>query len=201
MKLDDPAFDALYQYTKALSVALGYRDPLTRLHSERVQILSTEIATSYGLPLETINLLKIAASFHDIGKIGIPDNVLLKPGLFDMFEWQIMQKHSIIGEQIMLATELEGAKKVAVIIRHHHEQMDGQGYPDQLVGDDIPLCSRIISIADGYDAMAVIRPYHGAQSHSKIMNILHSETEGKYDKDLMATFETIIEKSAYKSPS
>jgi HD-GYP domain-containing protein (c-di-GMP phosphodiesterase class II) len=199
MKLDNPMFDALYQYTKALSVALGYRDPLTRLHSDRVQILSAEIAYSCGLPSGMIQILKVAASFHDIGKIGIPDQVLLKPGLFDELEWQVMQKHSIIGEQIILATELDGAREAATLIRHHHEQVDGLGYPDKLAGDDIPLCSRIISIADSYDAMAVTRPYHIAKSHSEIMDILHSETGVKYDPELMDIFEKIIEKSTCKS--
>ncbi|WP_320151095.1 HD domain-containing phosphohydrolase [uncultured Tolumonas sp.] len=199
MKIDDPMFDALYQYTKALSVALGYRDPLTRLHSERVQVLSVEIAYSCNLPSEMIHILKIAASFHDIGKIGIPDNVLLKPSSFDALEWQVMQKHPIIGEQIMLATELDGAKQAATLIRHHHEQVDGLGYPDKLAGDNIPLCSRIISIADSYDAMAVARPYHTPKSHSEIMDILYSETNKKYDPDLMNIFSQVIEKNKYKS--
>jgi HD-GYP domain-containing protein (c-di-GMP phosphodiesterase class II) len=199
MKLDNPMFDILYQYTKALSVALGYRDPLTRLHSDRVQVLSTEIAYNCGLSVEIVQIIKIAASFHDIGKIGIPDHVLLKPGAFDNIEWIIMQKHPIIGEQIILSTELEGAKPVANLIRHHHEYINGQGYPDRLSGDDIPFGSRIISIADSYDAMAVARPYHTAKSHSEIMSILHSETDQKYDPQLMSIFEKVIEHSSYKS--
>lgn len=199
MKLDNPMFDALYQYTKALSVALGYRDPLTRLHSERVQVLSAEIAYRCSLPDDMIPLLKIAASFHDIGKIGIPDNVLLKPSSFDELEWQVMQKHSIIGEQIILATELDGAEQAAKFIRHHHEQFDGLGYPDRLAGDDIPLCSRIISIADSYDAMAVARPYHTPKTHVEIMDILHADTNRKYDPSLMKIFSQIIETSDYKS--
>jgi len=199
MKLDDPIFDALYQYTKALSVALGYRDPLTRLHSERVQELATEIAVQCDLTVDIINILKIAASFHDIGKIGIPDDVLLKPKPFNDMEWQIMQKHSIIGEQIMLATELEGSELAATFIRHHHEQFDGQGYPDKLAGNAIPLGSRIIAIADSYDAMAVARPYHNPKAHNEIMSILHQESGKKYDPELLDIFTAVIEHSKYKS--
>lgn len=91
------------------------------MHSEPVQVFSVEIACSYNLPSGIIHILKIATSFHEIVKIGIPDNIFLKPGCFDAAEWQVMKKHSIIGEQIMLATELEGAEQAPIFIRHHHE--------------------------------------------------------------------------------
>ena len=110
MEHEDPVFHALYTYTKALSVALGYRDLLTRLHSERVLGLSAEIGKHCDLTIKQLNALKIAASFHDIGKIGIPDHILLKPGMFDDAEWEVMKSHSEIGEKIMAATELEGSQ-------------------------------------------------------------------------------------------
>lgn len=199
MELEDPVFNALYMYTKALSVALGYRDLLTRLHSERVQGLSREIGVRCGLSNNEINALTIAASFHDIGKIGIPDHILLKPTRFDKDEWETMMQHSEIGEKILAATELEGSHQAARLIRHHHEHYDGQGYPDKLSGKNIPICSRIISIADSYDAMAVTRSYHDARTHPEIMAILHSETGGKHDPELMNFFSEIIESSKYKA--
>lgn len=199
MELEDPVFNALYTYTKALSVALGYRDLLTRLHSERVQGLSREIGVHCGLSNNELNALNIAASFHDIGKIGIPDHILLKPAQFDADEWETMKQHSEIGEKIMAATELQGSQQAALLIRHHHEHYDGRGYPDKLSGEQIPVCARIISIADSYDAMAVTRSYHHARTHPEIMAILHQEAGEKHDPELMDFFSQIIESSQYKA--
>jgi response regulator RpfG family c-di-GMP phosphodiesterase len=199
MELEDPIYNALYTYTKALSVALGFRDLLTRLHSERVQGLSVQIGLQCGLSNNEINALNIASSFHDIGKIGIPDHILLKPAKFDDAEWEIMKQHSEIGEKIMTSTELEGSLQAALLIRHHHEHYDGQGYPDKLSGNNIPICSRIISIADSYDAMAVTRSYHQARGHPEIMDILGKENGKKHDPELMLIFCEVIETSEFKS--
>ncbi len=199
MALEHPIFNALYLYTKALSVALGYRDLLTRLHSERVQGLSEEIGVRYGLSGDDLNALTIAASFHDIGKIGIPDHILLKPTRFTEAEWKAIQRHCEIGERIMAATELEGSQQAAKVIRHHHEYYDGSGYPDGLSGEDIPICSRIIAIADNYDAMAVTRSYHDARTHVQIMAIMDEETAKKHDPELMPIFREVIESSRFKA--
>ena len=198
MELDDPIYSTLYKFTKALSVALGYRDLLTRLHSERVLGLSETIGVCCGLS-ENEGILKIAASFHDIGKIGIPDHILLKPAPFEDAEWEIMKQHPKIGEEIMEATELEGSRQAALIIRQHHEHYDGLGYPDGISGEDIPVSSRIIAIADAYDAMAVTRSYHHARKHREIMEILHDETGKKFDPRLMLIFGEIIESSNFKA--
>jgi len=108
---DDTVFNALYAYTKALSVAPGYRDLMTQLHSERVRALSEAIAISYGLSAKDLAILKIAASFHDVGKIGIPDHILLKTSHLNKAEREEVRKHPEIGERIMAATELDGSKK------------------------------------------------------------------------------------------
>jgi response regulator RpfG family c-di-GMP phosphodiesterase len=199
MELEDPIYNALYTYTKALSVALGFRDLLTRLHSERVQGLSVHIGLHCGLSNKEINALNIASSFHDIGKIGIPDHILLKPTKFDDAEWETMKQHSEIGEKIMTSTELEGSRQAATAIRHHHENFDGQGYPDKLSGNNIPICSRIISIADSYDAMAVTRSYHQARGHLEIMDILGKENGKKHDPELMDIFCKVIDTSKFKA--
>ena len=199
MKQEDPIYAALYKYTKALSAALGYRDSLTRLHSERVLGLVHEIGASCGLPETQLGILKISASFHDIVKIGIPDHILLKPSQFDEAEWAIMKQHSEIGERIMAATELDGSQQASMAIRHHHEYYNGKGYPDNLSGEQISIYSRIISIADSYDAMAVTRSYHRARTHMEIMAILHKETGEKHDPELMGTFCKIIESSKFKA--
>src|ERR1035437_2519488 len=127
MELQDSIYTTLYRYTQALSVALGYRDLLTRLHSERVKGLSEAIGVACGLSKKELGILKIAASFHDIGKIGVPDAILLKPSPLDKAEWVKIRLHSEIGERIMFATELEGSQPASLVIRYHHENYNGQG--------------------------------------------------------------------------
>ncbi|MGO8755795.1 MAG: HD-GYP domain-containing protein [Gallionellaceae bacterium] len=195
----DSAFAALYKYTKALSVALGYRDQLTRLHSERVVALSEALGTRFGLSDSEMEILKIGASFHDIGKIGIEDRILMKTSELGPDEWIKMREHAVIGESILLATGLEGSQQAAQIIRHHHEHYDGLGYPDRLAGEDIPIYSRIISITDSYDAMAVTRSYHRPRKHSEIMETLHRETGVKHDPQLMHLFGELIEDSKLRA--
>ena len=199
MDFQDNVYDILFRNTKALSIALGYRDLMTRLHSERVQGLSEEIGVRYGLNEEKLSALRMSSSFHDIGKIGTPDYILLKTEQFNEDEWKVMKQHPEIGERIVLSTELEGSQMAALAIRHHHEHFDGDGYPDRLSGAEIPICSRIISIADSYDAMAVTRSYHKARPHSEIMEILRAETGKKHDPQLMKIFVDFIEDSQYKA--
>lgn len=199
MESNKSAYDVLYRYTKGLSTALGFRDLMTRLHSERVRGLSEAIGIYCGLGEVQLSALRMSASFHDIGKIGTPDQVLLKPAQLNSEEWEIMKRHSEIGEEIMRSTEIEGADRAAEAIRHHHEHYDGEGYPDGIAGESIPICSRIISIADSYDAMAVTRHYHGARNHQEIMGILHDETGKKHDPSLMSLFVEIIENSPFKA--
>jgi HD-GYP domain-containing protein (c-di-GMP phosphodiesterase class II) len=199
MDFQDNVYDTLLRKTRSLSIALGYRDMMTRQHSERVQGLSEEIGMRYGLSEQELSALRMSAIFHDIGKIGTPDYVLLKPRQFNDDEWKLMRRHSEIGEKIVLSTELEGSEMAAQAIRHHHEYFDGRGYPDGLSGDEIPICSRIISIADSYDAMAVTRPYHAARSHSEIMKILEAEAGRKHDPQLMQIFVDFIDDSQFRT--
>jgi HD-GYP domain-containing protein (c-di-GMP phosphodiesterase class II) len=195
MESKNDILEALYRYTKGLSVALGYRDLMTRLHSERVRDLSVMIGSRYGLNNREVSALRIGSSFHDIGKIGIPDSILLKPSMLNEAEWEVMKRHSEIGENIMLSTGLEGSRQTALIIRYHHEYYDGGGYPDGLSGESIPICSRIISIADSYDAMAVTRHYRQARNHREIMEVLCDESGKKFDPQLMDIFCEIIDQS------
>lgn len=199
MELEDHVFNSLLKYTKALTVALEYRDLSTQLHSGRVQGLCASIGQHCGLSHKALNALIVAASFHDIGKIGVPDNILLKSAKLDEVEWEAMKQHSEIGEEIMRATELEGSQQIALLIRHHHEHFNGMGYPDKLSGENIPICGRIIGIADSYDAMAVTRSYHQVRTHQEIMDILHEETGGKHDPELMRVFCKVIETSEFRA--
>lgn len=188
-------FIPLHRLTQSLTVALGERDAYTLAHSDRVVQLSAELAGHLDFTRRELDLLALGAQFHDIGKIGIPDHVLHKPAPFDDAEWECMKQHAQIGERIILAIGSEMATEVARMIRHHHEHFDGSGYPDGLSGTDIPVLSRIISLTDSYDAIALTRPYHAARQHSAIMDILNSEVGIKHDPDLLHAFSSVIEKS------
>jgi HD-GYP domain-containing protein (c-di-GMP phosphodiesterase class II) len=191
-------YPTLIQFTNALSKVLKERDAYTRLHSDRVMNLSTEIAKYIGLPSKDLMLLKTAAALHDIGKIGIPDKVLLKAGNLDDDEIAIMHRHSEHGENIVLSLSHDGADVVAQAIRHHHEFFNGLGYPDHLAGESIPIFSRIISIADNYDAMASRRVYQDAKCHTAVMDIMSDELGHKHDPVIFAAFTKLIETSEFR---
>ncbi|MFA7350551.1 MAG: HD domain-containing phosphohydrolase [Methylotenera sp.] len=191
-------YPTLIQFTNALSKVLKERDAYTRLHSDRVMNLSTEIAKYIALPSKDLMLLKTAAALHDIGKIGIPDKVLLKAGNLDDDETAIMHRHSEHGENIVLSLSHDGADVIAQAIRHHHEFFNGLGYPDRLVGENIPIFSRIIAIADNYDAMATRRVYQEAKSHTEVMDIMSDELGHKHDPVIFAKFVKLIENSEFR---
>ena len=200
MPSSNPAPLSLASMSRALSVALGERDLRTLGHSERVVKLSTELAIHLEFTEREVNQLILGAEFHDLGKIGIPDHVLHKPAAFDQNEWDCMKLHPIIGERIIRAIGCEQSAEIALIVRHHHEHFDGSGYPDKLVGTDIPVFARIISLADCYDAVSEPRPYHKARQHTDIMDLLESESGSKHDPDLLHAFSAMIEKSTLRTP-
>ncbi len=185
---------------ECLTVALHVRDSYTRFHCDRVVALAMELGRSCSLEQEALDSLYIAALFHDIGKIGVPDNVLLKPGPLTNQEWTLMKAHSELGEALFSATGHDCAEQVAPIIRHHHESFDGRGYPDAIKGDQIPLPCRVLLIADAYDAMVTPRPYHGARSHEVVMGILSSDAGRKFDPAALLEFSRVIERSPSRAP-
>jgi HD-GYP domain-containing protein (c-di-GMP phosphodiesterase class II) len=186
-------YETLKRYTKALAVALGHRDLYTRLHSERVCALAGLVGEAIGLDEDSIGQLRVAASFHDIGKLGVPDVILSNTGPLSDLERTIVQRHSAIGEEILLATELPVSQTVARIIRHHHEWFGGGGYPDGLVGETIPQASRIIGIVDSYAAMAERRSYRNGMTHQEIVEVLNSESGIKHDPQLLVVVLKMIE--------
>lgn len=201
MATSNPRYGALYKYTRALSVALEYRDRPTGLHSGRVQDLAEALGRRCGMSAGDLGILRIGAAFHDIGKIGIPDEILFKPSSFSEAEWGTMRQHPDIGANIMLAAGLSGAREVAGVIRHHHERYDGSGYPAGLAAEAIPLGARIISIVDSYDAMVATRAYHRGRDHQQVMAVLWQETGHKHDPRLMGIFAELIEGSELKAPA
>lgn len=144
-------------------VTLDARDPYTCAHSERVAALSVLIATEMGLGAEEVELIHMAAHLHDIGKIGIPDTILNKEGRLGKDELIKMQSHSVIGRNIL--HKIECFREIEVLVLHHHERYDGMGYPAGLKGEEIPLGSRIIAVADSFDAITSDRSYRPGCSY------------------------------------
>ena len=189
----------LARATAAVNRALRERDENTSAHSGRTCCLALETGQACGLSADDLATLKLAAELHDVGKIGIPDRVLLKPGRLDDEELRVMRTHPRRGHDILASIGGEQIARVATVVLHHHEAVDGSGYPDGLREGSIPLLSRIVSVADSYDAIAAVRPYHRPRPHAEIMRILYEAQDRKYDAAVLATFATIIERSAYKA--
>jgi putative two-component system response regulator len=162
----------------ALAVAVDAKDSYTRNHSERVALYATAVAVRIGLPIEQIEQIAIAGALHDVGKIAIPDPVLLKPAALTEAEFSLVQHHSGKGERMVRAL---GMDEIATWIRHHHERWDGTGYPDGLAGEQIPLPSRIVGVADAMDAMTTARAYRQALSLDQATRELLEQAERQFD--------------------
>jgi putative nucleotidyltransferase with HDIG domain len=167
-----------------LANAIEAKDPYTRGHSERVGAASRRIAARLGLLRPDVETIGQAGLLHDIGKIGVPEPVLRKPGALDPAEWTLMRRHPVTGAQIVAPFEhLAGA---AIIIRHHHERRDGSGYPDGLKDDAIPLGARIVAVADVFDALTSERPYRAAMSRRAALELLAGEAGITLDPQVVA---------------
>jgi HD-GYP domain-containing protein (c-di-GMP phosphodiesterase class II) len=154
----------LLQAIDALVAAIDAKDKLTAGHSARVTQISLAIVDTLGLPSDERYSLELAARLHDIGKLCLPDSALNKAGKLSQREWAAMRRHPAVGSQIV--GSIEELNYVATIIRHHHERLDGSGYPDGLQGEAIPLLSRIIAVADAFEAMTSDRAFRGKMSVS-----------------------------------
>jgi diguanylate cyclase (GGDEF)-like protein/putative nucleotidyltransferase with HDIG domain len=163
----------------ALAEVVDLRDPFTLGHSQYVTRYAVLISKELGLPEERINLIKKASLLHDIGKIGIPDAILMKPFSLTKSEYKTIQTHSTLGASIL--EKAHSLNHLSTIVRHHHERYDGTGYPDRISGKDIPLESRIIAVADAIEAMASDRPYRKALSFESILEELKINAGAQFD--------------------
>jgi putative nucleotidyltransferase with HDIG domain len=178
------------QFAAALIATLDARDQYTAGHSAAVAIYSRDIAQRMGLSQETQDHAYLCGLVHDIGKIGLPPGLLEKPGALTLDERRQMQEHSAIGERIL--AHVDEYSEIAKVVRHHHERIDGQGYPDGLVEPDIPLVSRIIAVADAYNAMTSNRPYRDAMPSRVARLRLAQAVESQFDTAVVAAFEAIL---------
>jgi putative two-component system response regulator len=171
----------------SLARTIEARDTYTRGHCERLAASAVRLALKLGLPQDQGDVLRVAGMIHDVGKVAVPDSVLLKAGPLTREETDIIRRHPAEGERI--CAPLKSLRRVLPIIRHHHERMDGSGYPDGLRGDAIPLGARILQIVDIYDALTTDRPYREAYSASQALAILYNEAErGWLDAQLVRAF-------------
>ena len=176
---------------RALAAAVDEKDPYTRGHSDRVTKYSVIIARALDLDEKTVETISISALLHDVGKIGIDDKILKKPGFLTPEEFEIMKQHPVKGFNIMKT--IEQMRNVLPGLRSHHEQWDGNGYPDRLKGDEIPLIARIIAVADTLDAMTTNRPYQQALTFQFAVEKINKNVGVKYDKNVVAAFNRAIE--------
>ena len=172
-----------------LARAGEFRDEETGNHLIRMSRYSRLIATVVGLDRDEAETVELAAPLHDIGKIGIPDQILLKPAKLDLDEWHVMQRHPVIGHEILKGSASKYVRMGALIALGHHEKYDGSGYPSGLVGDHIPLCARIVAIADVYDALTSVRPYKLAWTSAQAFEYVASQGGKHFDPRLVEAFE------------
>ena len=186
-------FSTLYAFVETIEA----RDPYTKQHSASVSTYAMSIAGASGCSQEEIAKLNVSGNLHDIGKIGIPDSILLKPGRLTDEEFEIIKKHPVIGSNIIghfgMWTDEQS------IIRHHHERFDGKGYPDCLKGEEIPLLSRMLSVADVYDALTTDRSYRKKMSDDVAVKIIRENAGGQFDPKIVDVFLELYNKGEIKA--
>jgi HD-GYP domain-containing protein (c-di-GMP phosphodiesterase class II) len=166
----------------ALTGAMEARQRSMAGHTERLAALSLEIGRRKGLAASELAELEIGAVLHDVGKIGIPDEILLKPGLIAPDERVVIETHPVIGDQML--RQLEQFSAVRLVVRHHHERWDGTGYPDRLAGADIPLSARIVAVADAVEAMCGERTYRPPLGRDDVLRELANGRGTQWDPEL-----------------
>jgi putative nucleotidyltransferase with HDIG domain len=186
-------------FASALVATLDARDRYTAGHSAAVAVYARDIAARLGLDENQQQLAHVCGLVHDIGKVGLPPGLLEKPGPLTLDERRQMEEHPAVGEAILM--NVENYTDIARVVRHHHERVDGHGYPDGLIGDVIPLISRILAVADAYDAMTSDRPYRDAMPSAVARLRLAQAVETQFDTTIVAAFEAILAggSEAYRS--
>ena len=182
MELDGQAARAAFESVQALVKAVEAKDPYTRRHSEHVTHYATSLAEAMGAPQRVRETVRVSALLHDIGKIGVPDHILTKPGKLTDDEFEYVRRHPALGADILANITLFGPE--AMVVRHHHENWDGSGYPDGLAGEEIPWAARLINVADSIDAMLMDRAYKSAYPVDRMMLELQMCAETQFDPEI-----------------
>jgi putative two-component system response regulator len=175
----------------SLALRIEAKDPYTEGHCDRLSKYSVALAERLGLPAEIQITLRRAGIVHDIGKVAVPDQILLKPGPLNQEEWKIMRQHPIVGERI--CAPLKSFRHVLPVIRHHHERLDGSGYPDGLKGEQVPFTAQILQAVDIYDALTTKRPYRTPVSPQEAFAIIETEVKkGWWNGELVKHLESLV---------
>ena len=180
--------EAQFEILDRLARAAEYRDDQTGAHTRRVGMMSERVALALGLPVETARIIGLAARFHDIGKIGIPDSILRKPGPLTSMERSLMRAHTRLGASILSGSRFHILQVAESIALTHHERFDGRGYTPGLGGEAIPIEGRIVAVVDAFDAMVNDRPYRGARSLNEAIDELQREAGKQFDPRVVAAF-------------
>jgi len=184
---------ASLEIIQRLSIASEYKDEETGNHISRMSRYAAAVARRMGLDETMTEMVLSTAPMHDLGKIGIPDRILLKPAKLSPLEWEIMKRHTLIGAEILKGSEIELIRTGEMIARTHHEKWDGSGYPAGLRGEEIPLYGRITAIADVFDAMTSVRPYKEAFSVEKALDLIRDERGSHFDPAVVDAFFEILD--------
>lgn len=179
---------------ECLGYAAEFRDSETGMHTIRVGHYSQCLAKALGMSDKEAESLLYSAPMHDVGKIGIPDNILLKPGRLDGNEWDIMKQHTVIGENILNRSKNKLLQQASIIALNHHEKWDGSGYPRGIKGNEIHLYGRIVAIVDVFDALTMERPYKKAWTIDSAVELINSESGRHFDPSLVKLFNDNLEK-------
>ncbi|MEE8368611.1 MAG: HD-GYP domain-containing protein [Thermoanaerobaculia bacterium] len=194
-KFEDPLSRAQMGAVHALLQLLDLRDYVTGLHARRLVDSSVELAILCGVPDEQLRDIEIAALLHDIGKVGVPDATLMKSGVLSDSERRVMQLHPAYGSTILKS--IPGLEQVSRIVLHHHERWDGQGYPEGLAGEDIPVGSRIIAISDMFDAMMNARSYRPALDLDEALGRLTAARGNQLDPTITDNFLSLADPKSF----
>jgi putative two-component system response regulator len=178
---------------RRLGLAAEYKDNDTGNHILRMSLFSQLLAKAYGFDDERANMLLHAASMHDVGKIGIPDKILLKPGRLEPDEWKVMQTHVDIGVEILSGNDSPLIVMARMVAETHHERWDGNGYPNNLVGEAIPIEGRICALCDVFDALTSKRPYKKEWSVKEALSYINEQSGSHFDPKLVTLFHSILE--------
>ena len=173
---------------RRLTVAAEFKDHDTGLHIERIGLFARVLAEALGMSPGEVETVRYAAPLHDVGKLGIPDSVLLKPGKLDEREWAIMRSHTTLGWDLLAESESDVIRMGQVIARSHHERWDGAGYPDGIQGNQIPLEARICAVVDFFDALTMDRPYRQAFSTDVVLGMMRDERGAHFDPTVLDAF-------------
>jgi ribonuclease P protein subunit RPR2 len=178
---------------RALSNAVEARDAYTGKHAERVTAYGIELARAAGLEIEDSPQIEFGFLLHDVGKVAVPDAILFKRGALTEDEYSLVREHPVIGSEILRDVDFLG--EGTLVVRHHHERWDGQGYPDGLAGDAIPLPARVFAVADALDALTTDRPYRPACSFAAAREEVYREAGSQFDPAVVAAYRQIPDRS------